>query len=456
MPLARLSPLVAPLLVIAGCAHYEPKPLIPEQTLRRLEERRLSDPDVLSRVEKLGPVTWDRAQLLVAALEINPTLAEARAQLAQASAALGTAREIQNPTVSLSSEYDVQKAGESPWLWGVTTDFLLAAFLGRPQRIDLAHAGLRGAQADFSEAIWTVRRDLRAALLSVMIARKRIDALEVDLRQRTELATLARHRVAAGESARGEESQAQLERSRSQAALDDARQTLEDGKSALATALGVSRDAIKEIEPHWDDLDQVAALEPSSWLAMRDHALLSRPDLERAVADYAARDVELRQQVRAQYLQTSIGPGYTWDHGVRKVTLGVSFPLPIFNHNEGPIAESNAARDAAGAHAIAVQAKILSEVDTAAAGYSTALASLQRVREQRAMNESLAVSARRALDLDGGDKPTWLTAELAVSTDRIAEIDALDRVQQALGQLEDALRAPITGPETRLPTLETP
>jgi hypothetical protein len=47
-----------------------------------------------------------------------------------------------------------------------------------------------------------------------------------------------------------------------------------------------------------------------------------------------------------------------------------------------------------------------------------------------------------------------LTAELAVSTERIAEIDALERAQQALGQLEDSLRTPLFGPETRVRSLD--
>jgi hypothetical protein len=39
---------------------------------------------------------------------------------------------------------------------------------------------------------------------------------------------------------------------------------------------------------------------------------------------------------------------------------------------------------------------------------------------------------------------------LSASTERLAELDALDRAQQALGQLEDALRRPLAGPEKDL------
>src|SRR3954465_29652 len=97
---------VVALSALAGCAHYSPKPLAPEQTLREFESRRLTPGRRL-----------DRAELLLAAMELNPGLAEARAQLGQAAASLKTARAIQNPTLSLATEYDLSRAAESPWLW---------------------------------------------------------------------------------------------------------------------------------------------------------------------------------------------------------------------------------------------------------------------------------------------------------------------------------------------------
>src|SRR5262249_53488232 len=151
----------------------------------------------------------------------------------------------------------------------------------------------------------------------------------------------------------------------------------------------------------------------------RDRALLSRPDLERAIADYETRDYDLRQQVSAQYLQTSLGPGYTWDHGIHKLTFGASIALPIFNRNEGPIAEAAAARDVAGQHAMVVQSTILNEIEAAQTGYTSALESLARVRAARAASERLATSAQRAFDIDASDRPTLLTAQSVATVERL-------------------------------------
>ncbi len=131
-----------------------------------------------------------------------------------------------------------------------------------------------------------------------------------------------------------------------------------------------------------------------SLVSLRDQALLSRSDLERAIADYDTKELELKQQVGAQYLQTALGPGYTYDHGVRKATFAASFAPPIFNHNQGPIAEAVAAREVAGRHALVVQATALNEIESATSAYAAALAALSRARELRMTSESLAESAR--------------------------------------------------------------
>jgi outer membrane protein TolC len=455
---AFAASMILALDALTGCAHYSPKPLAPAQSLQDLQARHLTDPQLLQQIaaklgrtdSTIGAKHFDRAELLVAALELNPGLAEARAQLEQTAVAVKTARAIQNPTLSLASEFDLTRAAESPWLWGLGSSVLVDAFTGRRLRINLAETNVRGARADFADALWNVRRDVRAALLAVIVAERRIALLESDVRQRSDLAQLAHARIEAGESARSEGLQADLEFARSRAALEEARRALIDSRSKLAGGIGITEAALQEVAVTWDDLEQLPSLTDASLADRRAQALLSRADLERAIADYDAREFELQQQMGAQYLQTSLGPGYTYDHGIRKSTFSASIALPIFNRNEGPIGEALAAREVAGRHALTVQAKILNEIDAAADTYRTAVEALDRTQAQRVASESLAESARRAFDVEAIDRPTLLAAESALTTERLAELDALDRTQQALGALEDALRTPLTGSETLL------
>jgi cobalt-zinc-cadmium efflux system outer membrane protein len=431
--------LPAAMICIAGCAHYTPQPLQPEKSLRALEARRLD-----------ADKEWGRAQLLVAALDLNPEVAEARAVLAQTTASVKTAGELQNPAVSLSSEYDLTRAAESPWLWGLATSFLTDTFVSRGLRVNLAEANVRGARSDFEEVLWGVRKDLRSALLALEIESRRVTLLETDVTSRDQLVRLADARVQAGASARSEGLQAQLELSRSRAALDDARTASADARARLAGALGVSSVALVGIVPKFEELDAPPTLEADRFERLRARALLSRADLAKTLADYDARELDLRQQMGSQYLQFSVGPGYTYDHGIRKITLGASIALPLFNQNQGPIAEAFAAREAAGRHAEVIQAAVFAEIDGARQTYDAASSALTRARSQRQTSEALAQASRRALELDANDQPTVLAAESAANADRLVELDALDRAQQALGLLEDALRAPLAGPERDL------
>jgi outer membrane protein, heavy metal efflux system len=440
----------------AGCAHYAARPLEPAKSLHALEARRLDDPAVLERI-RAGNIQppeagkgWGRAQLLVAAMNLNPKVGEARAVLAQSVAAGRTARELQNPTLSLSSEYDVTRAAESPWLWGLATSFLTDTFVSRDLRIDLAAANARGAAIDFEEALWSVRKDLRSALLALQIDTRRVTLLEADVTSREDLLRLADARVQAGESAPSESMQSRLELSRARAALDAARTTLADKRSRLAGTLGVSPAALAGLDLQFEELDAPPAMDAARLGTLREQALLSRSDLAKAITEYDARELELKQQMGSQYLQFSVGPGYTYDHGIRKLTLGASMALPIFNQNQGPIAEALAAREAAGRHAEAVQAAVFAEIDSARQAYDAALSALNRAREQRQTSEALAQSSRRALELDATDRPSVIAAESSANTDRIVELDALDHAQQALGDLEDALRTPLAGPEDAL------
>jgi len=75
------------------------------------------------------PASWDRADLLLAALTLNPALAERRAAILSARAGVATARARPEPTLALLSEYSNEAGGSSPWLLGVALD--LPALIGR-------------------------------------------------------------------------------------------------------------------------------------------------------------------------------------------------------------------------------------------------------------------------------------------------------------------------------------
>src|SRR5881397_720255 len=99
-------------------------------------------------------------------------------------------------------------------------------------------------------------------------------------------------------------------------------------------------------------------------------ALQGRSDILSALGDYAAAETELRLQIAKQYPDVHLSPGYQYDQGDNKWTLGIVLELPVLNQNQGPIAEARARRDEAAARFTEVQARVISEIDRAGAAYS--------------------------------------------------------------------------------------
>ena len=78
-----------------------------------------------------------------------------------------------------------------------------------------------------------------------------------------------------------------------------------------------------------------------------------------ALADFAASQATLRLEIAKQYPDVRLSPGYQYDQGDNKWSLGLSVDLPVLNRNQGPIAEAKARRSEAAARFNAVQAKAL-------------------------------------------------------------------------------------------------
>jgi outer membrane protein TolC len=177
---------------------------------------------------------------------------------------------------------------------------------------------------------------------------------------------------------------------------------------------------------------------------VRRQALVNRPDILGALAEYAASQSALQLEIAKQYPDIHLGPGYEMDQSDSKWTLGLSLALPIFNKNEGPIAEALARRTEAAARFTAVQAAALGEIDVALAAYRAALERVATTdgmvadqRRQQATTRVLYEAGEISrLELDG--------VELQVVLSELAAFDARVRAQEVVGQLEDAIESPAT------------
>jgi cobalt-zinc-cadmium efflux system outer membrane protein len=73
----------------------------------------------------------------------------------------------------------------------------------------------------------------------------------------------------------------------------------------------------------------------------------SNPELAAVRAEYEASEQSLRTEVRKQYPDLTIGPGYASDQGDNRVQLGLSLPIPLWNRNQQGVAQAAARREVA-------------------------------------------------------------------------------------------------------------
>ena len=451
--------LTLPGLLLAACATYQPAPIDPVASAERFTARRLDTSEMQARIAELlpqaatqpwPPAAWNRAELLAAALSLNPKLAVARAQVEAAVAHEITAGQMPNPGLTLQSEYAHQEP--HPWLYGLSLDLLLRSSTQRQLDADLARLETSNARWQLMDSAWAIRRALIAALSDWQAATQRTAFVDRLAAAQDRLIALERQRVSAGEDTADDlliVSQARVGIEQQQA---QARSETAVALAALAAAVGVTPSALDGLAFDWTDWGSPPPAASARLQELDEQALRSRSDLAGAIDEYAAAETRLHQAVVRQYPQFQLSPGYYWDHGIAKFPFDVGFTLPLFNRSEGEIAEARAARELAGQRMLAVQAEIIGAIAAAERGEQVAQANVAAAERgfdsARRQRENAALSLR----LGGIGASEDTAAELLVLRSRLEVAQMRAQLQAARNALEDALHAPLSGPELNFAT----
>lgn len=84
---------------------------------------------------------------------------------------------------------------------------------------------------------------------------------------------------------------------------------------------------------------------PAAVAAPTEAQLLKHPALQAAMAAHDTSEAELQREIRKQYPEISVGPGFEHDDGNSKIGLGIGMSLPLWNRNKEGIAQAAAERD---------------------------------------------------------------------------------------------------------------
>jgi outer membrane protein, heavy metal efflux system len=276
------------------------------------------------------PLTFDAA--LDLAMSRNLGLAAARRQRAIREAAIRAARQLPNPDFSFEVSRDTPHE---------TANVDLPIEIGgkRSRRVDLAKEELTLSDVDVRVELRDVRRELRQAFYSLVAGDQRVAVAESVLEISRRVRDAAQARFETGAAPRLEVLQADLGVTRAEAELDLARSERIAAQANLNAVLDLPPQQAVPVVGSLTDRTASPPYETALSSAIAANVDLVRLDREIAVEQ---RRADLLRAERTPTPTFSLGamwnnPGGDFNNGLRGA---ISLAVPIFNRNQGEIAQS--------------------------------------------------------------------------------------------------------------------
>jgi outer membrane protein TolC len=396
------------------------------------------------RVKDWPMEEWNFDTLTLAAFYYHPSLDVARAQLHVAQANVKTAGGRPNPTLTVTPGYDVSAlSGVNPWFPAVNFDIPIETAGKRAKRISVAEHLSESARLNIATAAWLVRSGVRSSLLNYVAVRRRAALLKEQVAAQEQIVKLLDQKAQVGEIAGSELTISRVALSKTRLDLTEAQRQSVEARVNLAEAIGVSVKALDEVEVLFDLKTEPEAAKHLTSDDIQQQALLGRTDILGALAEYAAAEATLRLEIAKQYPDVHLNPGYQFDQGEHKWSLGISVDLPVFNRNQGPIAEAVARREEAAARFNELQAKVLAEIDRTVEVFRVSESNSATLQSLSGDQEKQRASVEAQFKAGAVERLDFLNAQLESAVSQLVLLDGQVKLQQAVGALEDAVQRPL-------------
>lgn len=443
----RPSSLAILLVGLTGCASYRPMPLDPEADLRDLRQRDLHQ-FVVERarpgqrsgppVEGFDPLDGlDEAEVVAVALTLNPELRVRRAETGEARAALITAGLWPNPEVGVNPQWGVGGAS------GVAVEADALFQLLRPGERDARRQAARALVDEVDAEVvadeFRLVAEVRTQHLSVLAAERSVALLQQGVALRERARDLVRQQRKLGEATELEISTTELEVAQAQRELRQARIELGREGRELNRVMGLPPEYATRLTGLGEPL-KITMFEDITDEELDRFLLTGRPELRAGEAAYRRAEQELRLAVIAQYPRLGLGPAFEKElDGDKALGLALSLELPVFNQNQGEIAERRAARERARATYVALLHRLTADSFAARADVRAARQEVE-AQEREVLpllrrNQELFEGAFKARELNIID---WITAQRRAVDAQREYAESLVRYQQAVIRLETA------------------
>lgn len=285
-------------------------------------------------------ISCAEAELVALVFNADLRLARMRAGVTRASAE--NAGLWEDPTIGV----DLVRVVEStPEPWKLFTSVGITVPISGRLEIEKQRAGVEYAAelARVARREWTVRMSVRRAWSEWSALDAQLAATREFLTRTDQILVVVDKMEQAGEMARTEARLFRIEKATKASELATLESRAREADLRLRQLMGLSPDAPLRFQTTGIGSTRSCAMDRADAAAL----LRRSPAMLVAMAEYEAAEKTLELEIRKQYPDLHIGPGYGREDGQDQVLLGLSMPIPVLNANRQRIAEASAQRELA-------------------------------------------------------------------------------------------------------------
>ncbi len=427
-------------MVLTSCASFRPEPINLRASARRFSARTLHNRRLTAYLTALGRPpgnSWGLRRLTYVAVFERPRMKIVRADYRIALGRLRTAEQVPNPKLGVSAGFNVSQPLPTPWSVGPILTFLVQNFLSKDALIGAARQNIVAARAAIDSVAWDERQRVYDALLALWLDRRThmLYRRQAAVDRAIARAVLERYRVGAASATAL--TTARLNAERAAFRQHQAQLAASLAKARLASVVGLPAAALQRIRISFAIFRELRV--PEDLAADERIAVVERPAVRRALADYNGAQYRLKAAVYGLSSGVKISPTYGMSQDDYQYALGIHAHVPIFNQHAGQIAVARAERRLAAQQLKSVQESVFSQIHQAVIYWRRSGSVMSASRQAlRSVDRELAAS-RQAYHAGTIGEVRLLGARLLVLRARLELLSAEREHYRAGGNLMAAL-----------------
>ena len=418
LPRCRSTLALIALALISGCTTYRPTPLTPARVCaatHRRPQRRCSiaaqeiDHPILRPIEFNYSDGLSPDEAAVLAVLVNPSLRAERDRRGTACAELLQAGLLPNPQFNYNADFPT--GGITPGTvnaFGLGVNWDISELISHSAKVDAASLQPKAVYLDIAWKEWQIAEAAKTAVYQkVALAQQVAAAREIDSRLRDNL-NVIRKATKKGLTTEIVLASAEAASDQAHTNLVELQRMAAAQRLALNRVLGLPAEIELVIQADTELPDRLTPPPVDELLLHFEHRRL---DLVALRYGYLSQEATVRAEILNQFPKVNFGVTESRDNtGVYSTGFGISIALPIFDRNQGHIAEACATRKS-------LYDEYVNRVFKARSDIMKQLAEIHWIGEQIKVAQSvtpnlqkLVDTYRTAVDAGQGDALSYYTA----------------------------------------------